>query len=87
MLWRLKMRKIRTARVPLMGVRRAHSASLLGKTLPLKLIYALEPRGLVHDFHELEVGWLLEDNWPVRRVAQMMGGEQVKTYRIYEKRL
>jgi hypothetical protein len=87
LLWRLKMRKIRTARVPLMGVRRAHSASLLGKTLPLKLIYALEPRGLVHDFHELEVGWLLEDNWPVRRVAQMMGGEQVKTYRIYEKRL
>ena len=87
LLWRLKMRKIRSARVPLMGVRRAHSSSLLGKTLPLKLIYALEPRGLVHDFHELEVGWLLEDNWPVRRVAQMMGGKQVKTYRIYEKQL
>jgi hypothetical protein len=87
LLWRLKAKKIRTARVPLMGVRRAHSQSLLGKSLPLKLIYALEPRGLVHDFYELELGWLLEDNAAVRRVVEMMDGYLVKTYRIYEKRL
>jgi hypothetical protein len=87
LLWRLKVTGVRTARVPLMGVRRKHSASLLGKTLPLKLIYALEPRGLARDFHELELGWLLEDNWPVRRVTEMMGGRLVKTYRIYQKRL
>ncbi len=87
LLWRLKVTGVRTARVPLMGVRRKHSASLLGKTLPLKLIYALEPRGLAHDFHELELSWLLEDNRPVRRVVEMLGGRLVKTYRIYEKRL
>ena len=87
LLWRLKVPGVRTGRVLLMGVRRAHSSSLLGKSLPLKLIYALQPRGLVHDFHELELGWLLEDNMSVRRVVEMVGGRQVKTYRIYEKRL
>ncbi|HUS56217.1 MAG TPA: N-acetyltransferase [Thermohalobaculum sp.] len=87
LLWRLKVTGVRTGRVPLMGVRRAHSGSLLGKSLPLKLIYALQPRGMVRGFHELELGWLLEDNWPVRRVVEMVGGRQVKTYRIYEKRL
>lgn len=87
LMMRLKMKRIRTGRVPLMGTKRAHAQTLLGKSLPLKLIYALQPRGLVHDFHELELSWLLEDNKPVRRVVQMMGGSQVKTYRIYEKAL
>jgi hypothetical protein len=68
-----------------MGVRQKHSGSLLGKTLPLKLIYALQPRGLHRGLEELELGWLLEDNMAVRRVVEMVGGRQVKTYRIYEK--
>jgi len=87
LLWRLKFTPIRTGRVPLMGVRSKHSVSLLGKTLPLKLIYALQPRGLVRGLEELELSWLLEDNMPVRRVVEMVGGQQVKTYRVYEKRL
>lgn len=87
LLWRLKFAPMRSARVPLMGVRREHSGSLLGKSLPLKLIYALQPRALARGLEELELGWLLEDNWPVRRVVEMVGGRQVKTYRIYEKRL
>jgi hypothetical protein len=87
LLWRLKFAPMRTGRVPLMGVRRKHSGSLLGKTLPLKMIYALQPRGLARGLEELELGWLLEDNMPVRRVVEMVGGRQVKTYRVYEKRL
>jgi hypothetical protein len=87
LLWRLKFAPMRTGRVPLMGVRRKNSGSLLGKTLPLKLIYALQVHGLSRGLEELELGWLLEDNMPVRRVVEMVGGRQVKTYRIYEKRL
>jgi hypothetical protein len=86
LLWRLKFAPMRSGRVPLMGVRRSHSGSLLGKTLPLKLIYALQPRSLARGLEELELGWLLEDNMPVRRVVEMVGGRQVKTYRIYERR-
>lgn len=87
LLWRLKVTGMRTARVPLMGVRKAQQSSLLGKTLPLRLIYALETRGLAVGIKELEMSWLLEDNWPVRRVTEMVGGRLVKTYRIYERRL
>ncbi len=87
LLWRLKFAPMRTGRVPLMGVRKKHSGSLLGKTLPLKLIYALQEHGLSRGLEELELGWLLEDNMPVRRVVEMVGGKLVKTYRVYEKRL
>src|SRR5712672_3194415 len=40
LLWRLKSRRVRTARVPLMGVRRSLSGTLIGSALPLQLIGA-----------------------------------------------
>jgi len=35
----------------------------------------------------VECSWILEDNWPMRRGLERMGGEITKTYRIYEKTL
>lgn len=87
LLWRLKVRGLRSARVPLMGVRREISGSLLGKTLPLKLIYALEDRARARRIEELELSWLLAENWPVRRVVESIGGRLAKTYRVYERLL
>ncbi|HSF95861.1 MAG TPA: N-acetyltransferase [Thermohalobaculum sp.] len=88
LLWRLKVTRLRTGRVPLMGTTRAQAATMLGKMLPLKLIYALQPRARQHhDLRELELSWLLEDNWSVRKVVENVGGKHVKTYRVYEKRL
>ncbi len=34
-----------------------------------------------------EASWVLEDNEPMNRAAQMMNGENYKTYRIFEKQL
>jgi len=87
LIWRLKVSGVRTARVPLMGVRKDISDSLIGKMLPLKLIYALEKRSMARNIRELEMSWLLEDNWPVRRVIESISGKLSKTYRIYEKSL
>ncbi len=87
LLWRLKVAGLRSARVPLMGTRRKHAGSMLGKSLPLKLIYALESRAAARDIRELELSWLLEDNWPVRRVIEGVDGRLAKTYRVYQKRL
>ncbi len=87
LLWRLKVRGVRTGRVPLMGVRREFAETIIGKTLPLKLIYALEARVHQRGVREIELSWLLEDNWPVRRVIESLGGWHSKTYRIYEKSL
>lgn len=87
LLWRLKVRGVRSARVPLMGTRRHVAMTLLGRSLPLKLIYALEQRSLALDIRQLELSWLLEDNWQVRRVVEAVGGRLTKVYRIYEKAL
>lgn len=35
----------------------------------------------------VECSWILEDNWPMRRGLERMGGKITKTYRIYEKTL
>lgn len=87
MLWRLKVTGVRSGRVPLMGVRPAEVGSVLRKMLPIRLIYALRQRGLGRNLRELELSWQLEENWPARKMVEMLGGRLVKTYRIYEKRL
>jgi len=87
MLWRLKVVGVRSGRVPLMGVRPVEGGSVLRKTLPIRLIYALRQRGLGRNLRELELSWQLEDNWPARKMVEMLGAQLVKTYRVYEKRL
>ena len=44
---------------------------------------ALKARG----FTGGEVGWILEDNMPMRRMVEAAGGRLRKIYRIYEKAL
>ena len=87
LLWKLKVSGVRTARVPLMGVRQEISDTLIGKALPLQLIYALEERAVARNIHELELSWLLEDNKAVRSVVEAIGGQLSKTYRVYDKDL
>jgi GNAT superfamily N-acetyltransferase len=38
-------------------------------------------------FRRVEFSWILEDNLPVQRTIEMLGGEIYKKYRIYEKKL
>ena len=35
----------------------------------------------------LEMGWVLEDNFPLLRLMRLLGGHLYKTYRVYEKSL
>lgn len=85
LLWRLKVAGVRTARVPLMGVRRDVAGTMMGKNLPLRLIYALEPAVRATRLRHIELSWLLEGNRPMRRLVEAIGCDQVKTYRVYQK--
>lgn len=87
LLWRLKVRGIRSGRVPLMGVRRDLADTMLGKLLPMMLIYALEGPARARGIDAVELSWLLEDNWPMRRMIEGLGATVSKTYRVYEKAL
>jgi len=87
LLWRLKVKGVRSTRVPLMGVRKQTAKTMVGKLIPLQLIYALHEPSMSRGIEELEMSWLLEDNKSVRRVVESIGSTAYKTYRVYEKRL
>lgn len=84
MLWRLK-RGVRTARVPLMGVRRGYSGGLLSGVIPFLIMDGMRSGGLARGVCQVELSWILEDNRPMRRISESLGAIPYKTYRVYEK--
>ncbi len=87
LIWRLKVSRPSTARVLLMGVRKKFSDGVLGQILPFRLIYALESDLYESPIKRVEMSWILEDNEPVKRMIETLGGKAYKTYRVYEKTL
>lgn len=87
LLWRLKVSGVRTARVPLMGVRQSYHFSQLGPTIALLLIEALRAPFLARDIDAVEMSWILESNTGMRTILDRIGGDPYKRYRLYEKQL
>jgi hypothetical protein len=87
LLWRLKSHRVKTARVPLMGVRRGIAGTLIGSALPLQLIGCALAASAVFGFRSIELSWILEDNRPMRRILDRLGARAYKTYRVYGKSL
>ena len=87
LLWRLKVRGVATARVPLMGVKRKFASGLGGALLPFLIIDAMRVEGLKLGFRNVELSWILEDNLPMNRINQSLGATAYKTYRVYGKDL
>ncbi|TRW14968.1 N-acetyltransferase [Glacieibacterium frigidum] len=88
LLWRLRKPKVKRIRVPLMGVRKAfqgtRNASLMAFLL-IELIREATVRN--YGATRAEIGWILEDNGPMRSIAEIIGAEITRTYRVYEKAL
>ncbi len=87
LLWRLKIRGVRSWRMPLMGVLRRYHGTPRGAALALLVIDALHAYHARRGVERGELSWVLEDNRPVRELIEGIGGEPYKTYRIFEKRL
>jgi hypothetical protein len=87
LLWRLKRSGVRSARVPLMGVSRRFDNSLLGRLLPLHIVEAMRREAVAMGINSVEISWVLENNAPMRHLAEAVGGRNYKTYRVYEKTL
>lgn len=87
LLWRLKVAGLRSARMPLMGVRKSFQTSQMGAALALSVINATrtfnEQQGKILG----ELSWIHEQNHRVRHVIELVGGKQRKRYRIYAKGL
>jgi GNAT superfamily N-acetyltransferase len=87
LLWRLKVKTPKTARVPLMGVRKAYHGSLLGAALAIAVIERIWQGQTAMGVVGGELSWILEDNLAMRRMIEQFGGVAYKTYRIYERGL
>ena len=80
-LWnKRKINKIRTA---LMGVK----PEFQGKGIDVLLHREAIENGLKYNYYSSEVGWILETNTQMVRVAEKIGGTLEKTYRMYSKKL
>ncbi|APH56018.1 dATP pyrophosphohydrolase [Granulibacter bethesdensis] len=87
LLWRLKIRGVKTARVPLMGIKRSFSHGLLGSLIPFLLVDAVRRESAKLGMCSVELSWVLENNDPMRRMNEALGGSIYKTYRVYRKSL
>jgi len=85
--WHLLARPPEAVRMPLMGVRRAFHGQPLGATLALAVIERIRKAHLERGTNKAELSWILEDNWPMRRILDALGARPYKTYRIYERSL
>lgn len=87
LLWRLKVRGVRSARVPLMGVKRRYASTVRGMLAPFHLIHRSRAEAVKLGYTSVEMSWILEDNAPMRSILDAVEATRYKTYRIYEKAL
>jgi hypothetical protein len=85
LLWRLRNPQVEWFRVPLMGVKTKLQGTRTASLLAFMMIEQVRRTGIAnHGTHWAEIGWILEDNAPMVGIAEAIGAEITKTYRIYE---
>ncbi len=87
LLWRLKVKQVPRARMPLMGVVRKLHRRPVGTALAYKMIQISQDANTSRGVIDSELSWILETNESMLAMLLDMGGEIYKTYRIYEKAL
>ncbi len=87
LLWRIKVKYPKTARVPLMGVRKKFQNTRLGPLLAFMLIDVEREKLHAKGAEDIELSWILENNAGMRNIIQSIGGREYKRYRVYEKEL
>ena len=76
-------RKITDLRLALLGIKREYRNRGVDA-----LLYREGFNGIKKgNYKRLEFSWILEDNIPVQRIVEMVGGRLYKRYRIYEKEI
>jgi hypothetical protein len=87
LLWRLKVKGPRSARLILLGIRRKWRGVRKYAALSAFMYAEMNDGGRKLGIREGELGWTLEDNGRVNAGIQLMGAKLYKKYRVYEKSL
>ncbi len=88
LLWRLRNPRVRRIRVPLMGIRKSLQGHRIASLMAFQMIentrrIANEKYGATQG----EIGWILDDNGPMRSIADAIESKVTRTYRVYERGL
>ena len=83
LLWALKRKTVRRARILLLGV----TPEYRGRGIDALLYHWIWTRAAEHGMYWGEAGWLLEDNPAIIAGMTKMGFTQYKTYRLYDRAL
>jgi len=86
-LWHLKVRYPDTVRVPLMGVRKKFQHGTVGAALSFTLIDQVRQHITRMGGKQVELSWILEDNFAMRKILEAIGSKLYKRYRIFQKKL
>ena len=88
LLWWLRASKVKTARVPLMGVVKRLQASRLASQIAFLMIeYTRRAAITNYGASRAEIGWVLDDNHGMRAIAEAIDSRINREYVIYEKTL
>ena len=88
LLWWLRKPKVRTMRVPLMGVVQRLQSSRMASQLAFMMIEYIRRNAIAHyGATRGEIGWVLDDNQGMNAIADAIDSKVNKIYQIYEKDL
>ena len=88
LLWRLRAPKVKRMRVPLMGIRKSLQGHRVASLMAFQMIEYIR-RSAITEFgaSEGEIGWILDDNGPMRSIADAIDSHVTRTYRVFERAL
>jgi hypothetical protein len=88
LLWRLRAPQVKRIRVPLMGFRKTLQGHRVASLMAFQMIEYIR-RDAVAKFGTVtgEIGWILDDNGPMRSIADAIESKVSRTYRVFERAL
>ena len=85
--WRLKIRGVKQARIPLMGLRKEFHNTRIGLSLVAKLCETVFEVGRKKGFSHCELSWILENNSGMISICEQASAVPYKKYRMYQKKI
>jgi hypothetical protein len=87
LLWAMKWGTARTARIPLLGLKRAVQSRPIASVILAMLIHEFNGLESSYPHDWVEFSWILETNRRMVALAEMAAGPPAKVYRIYGRKV
>jgi hypothetical protein len=87
LLWAMRVGSARTARIPLLGLKRSFQSAPISGVILAMLVREFSGLESSYPHDWVEFSWILETNRRMVALAEMAAGRPAKIYRIYGSKL